>query len=84
MNAADRSAVTDSASVQGVEHEASKSGIRLFLWEKFVDSPAGKPAVLSVLKSAMATGTTTAELEHAVTKFCKGVEREACLQNAEP
>ena len=58
MNAADRSAVTDSARVQGVEHEASKSGIRLFLWEKFVDSPAGKPAVLFVHGSSMASQPT--------------------------
>jgi len=58
VNAADHSAATDGASVQGVEHEASKSGIRLFLWEKFVDSPAGKPAVLFVHGSSMASQPT--------------------------
>ncbi|HKP65292.1 MAG TPA: alpha/beta fold hydrolase, partial [Casimicrobiaceae bacterium] len=58
VNAADHSAATHSASVQGVEHEASKSGIRLFLWEKFVDSPAGKPAVLFVHGSSMASQPT--------------------------
>ena len=44
--------------VQGVEHEASKSGIRLFLWEKFVDSPAGKPVLLFVHGSSMASQPT--------------------------
>jgi pimeloyl-ACP methyl ester carboxylesterase len=58
VNAADHSAATDGASVQGVAHEASKSGIRLFLWEKFVDSPAGKPAVLFVHGSSMASQPT--------------------------
>jgi pimeloyl-ACP methyl ester carboxylesterase len=48
----------DNGVVQGVEHEASKSGIRLFLWEKFVDSPAGKPAVLFVHGSSMASQPT--------------------------
>jgi len=58
VNAANHPAATDSASVQGVAHEASKSGIRLFLWEKFVDSPAGKPAVLFVHGSSMASQPT--------------------------
>ena len=44
--------------VQGVEHEASKSGIRLFLWEKFVGSPAGKPVLLFVHGSSMASQPT--------------------------
>jgi len=44
--------------VQGVEHEASKSGIRLFPWEKFVDSPAGKPVLLFVHGSSMASQPT--------------------------
>ena len=44
--------------VQGVEHEASKSGIRLFLWEKFVGSPAGKPVLLFVHGSSMAAQPT--------------------------
>ena len=44
--------------VQGVEHEASKNGIRLFLWEKFVGSPAGKPVLLFVHGSSMASQPT--------------------------
>ena len=44
--------------VQGVEHWASKHGIRLFLWEKFVDSPAAKAAVLFVHGSSMASQPT--------------------------
>ena len=58
MNPADHSRVTDSAAVQGVEHAASKRGIRLFLWEKFVGSPANKPAVLFVHGSSMASQPT--------------------------
>ena len=34
--------------VQGVEHWTSKDGVRLFLWEKFVGTPQGKPVVLFV------------------------------------
>jgi len=45
-------------SVQGVAHEASKNGIRLFLWEKFVGSPDGKPALLFVHGSSMASQPT--------------------------
>jgi len=44
--------------VQGIEHWASKCGIRLFLWEKFVDSPEGKPVVLFVHGSSMASQPT--------------------------
>ena len=44
--------------VEGIEHWASKNGIRLFLWEKFVDSPHGKPAVLFVHGSSMASQPT--------------------------
>jgi pimeloyl-ACP methyl ester carboxylesterase len=44
--------------VHGIEHWASKCGIRLFLWEKFVDSPEGKPVVLFVHGSSMASQPT--------------------------
>jgi len=44
--------------VQGIAHYASKDGIRLFLWEKFVDSPEGKPVVLFVHGSSMASQPT--------------------------
>ena len=46
------------AQVQGIEHWASKDGARLFLWEKFVGSPAGKPVVLFVHGSSMASQPT--------------------------
>jgi len=48
--------------VTGVEHWAHKAtpdgAVRLFLWEKYVDSPAGKPAVLFVHGSSMASQPT--------------------------
>jgi pimeloyl-ACP methyl ester carboxylesterase len=48
--------------VTAVEHWASKrtpdGDIRLFLWEKFVDTPDGKPAVLFVHGSSMASQPT--------------------------
>ncbi|HEY7787310.1 MAG TPA: alpha/beta fold hydrolase [Casimicrobiaceae bacterium] len=46
------------APVEGVAHWASKGGVRLFLWEKFVDSPDDKPAVLFVHGSSMASQPT--------------------------
>jgi len=51
-------AATTADSVQGVAHEASKNGIRLFLWEKFVGSPDGKPVLLFVHGSSMASQPT--------------------------
>ena len=42
----------------GVEHWTSKGGVRLFLWEKFVGSPEGKPALLFVHGSSMASQPT--------------------------
>ena len=46
-------------SVTGVEHWTNKgSDVRLFMWEKFVGSPAGKPAVLFVHGSSMASTPT--------------------------
>src|SRR5436190_15927922 len=50
--------VATSAPVTGVEHWARKGDVRLFLWEKFVDSPQGKPAVLFVHGSSMASQLT--------------------------
>jgi len=48
-----------SGAVTGVEHWAHKgSEVRLFLWEKFVGSPEGKPAVLFVHGSSMASRPT--------------------------
>ena len=35
------------ARVEGVEHWAHKGPVRLFLWEKFVDSPQDKPLLFS-------------------------------------
>ncbi len=46
------------ATVTGVEHWTHKGDVRLFLWEKFVDTPAGKPAVLFVHGSSMASQPT--------------------------
>jgi hypothetical protein len=44
--------------VTGVEHWTHKDGVRLFLWEKFVGSPDGKPALLFVHGSSMASQPT--------------------------
>jgi alpha-beta hydrolase superfamily lysophospholipase len=48
--------------VTGQEHWTNKQtpdgDVRLFLWEKFVGSPAGKPAVLFVHGSSMASQPT--------------------------
>lgn len=46
------------ARVEGVEHWTNKGEVKLFLWEKYVDSPAGKPAVLFVHGSSMASTPT--------------------------
>ena len=46
------------ARVAGVEHWTHKGDVRLFLWEKFVDSPDDKPAVLFVHGSSMASQPT--------------------------
>ncbi len=48
-----------SGAVTGVEHWTHKrSDVKLFLWEKFVGSPEGKPAVLFVHGSSMASQPT--------------------------
>jgi pimeloyl-ACP methyl ester carboxylesterase len=44
--------------VTGAEHWAHKGEVRLFLWEKFLGTPAGKPAVLFVHGSSMASQPT--------------------------
>jgi pimeloyl-ACP methyl ester carboxylesterase len=44
--------------VSGVEHWTRKGDVRLFLWEKFVGSPEGKPRVLFVHGSSMASQPT--------------------------
>jgi pimeloyl-ACP methyl ester carboxylesterase len=48
--------------VTGVEHWTTKrtsdGDVRLFLWEKYVDSPEGKPAILFVHGSSMASQPT--------------------------
>ena len=55
-------AARDAAPVAGVEHWTTKAtgdgDVRLFLWEKFVGSPDGKPAVLFVHGSSMASQPT--------------------------
>ena len=57
MNAMASASATDAA-VQGVEHWTNKGDVRLFLWEKFVGSPEGKPVVLFVHGSSMASQPT--------------------------
>src|SRR5437762_1872554 len=47
-----------SMAVIGNEHWAHKGDVRLFLWEKYVDSPDGKPALLFVHGSSMASQPT--------------------------
>ena len=47
-----------SAAVTGVEHWAGKGEVRLFLWEKFVGSPDGKPALLFVHGSSTSSRPT--------------------------
>jgi pimeloyl-ACP methyl ester carboxylesterase len=44
--------------VIGQEHWARKGDVRLFLWEKYVDSREGKPVVLFVHGSSMASQPT--------------------------
>ncbi|MFZ2649886.1 MAG: alpha/beta fold hydrolase [Burkholderiaceae bacterium] len=52
------SSLNPAARVTGVEHWTNKGDVRLFLWEKFVDSPSGKPALLFVHGSSMASQPT--------------------------
>src|SRR5207237_1498039 len=56
------SAMDKATQVTGIEHWAQKQTpdgeVRLFLWEKYVDTPEGKPAVLFVHGSSMASQPT--------------------------
>ena len=47
-----------SNTVTGNGHWTHKGGVRLFLWEKYVGTPDGKPAVLFVHGSSMASQPT--------------------------
>ena len=53
-------ATTDAATaaITGVEHWTTKGDVRLFLWEKFASRPDGKPCVLFVHGSSMASTPT--------------------------
>ena len=51
-------AVSQATAVQGVAHYTHKRDVRLFLWEKFVGEPTGKPVVLFVHGSSMASQPT--------------------------
>jgi pimeloyl-ACP methyl ester carboxylesterase len=44
--------------VRGIEHWTNKGDVRLFLWEKYIGSPQGKPAALFVHGSSMASQPT--------------------------
>lgn len=55
MNARDAAA---GATVTGTEHWTRKGDVRLFMWRKFVGTPDGKPAVLFVHGSSMASQPT--------------------------
>src|SRR4029079_7263920 len=44
--------------VTGNEHWTDKGDVRLFLWEKYVGAPAGKPVLLFVHGSSMASQPT--------------------------
>jgi pimeloyl-ACP methyl ester carboxylesterase len=58
MHAAQENAASARAPVEGVAHFASKDGVRLFLWEKFVATPENRPVVLFVHGSSMASQPT--------------------------
>ena len=46
------------SSIKGQEHWTTKGDVKLFMWEKYVGSPAGKPAALFVHGSSMASQPT--------------------------
>ena len=62
MNAQATATAGADAPVTGVEHWTAKAtpdgDVRLFLWEKYVGTPEGKPAVLFVHGSSMASQPT--------------------------
>ena len=51
-------AASPDAPITGVEHWTRKGDVPLFLWEKFTGSPDGKPTVLFVHGSSMASQPT--------------------------
>jgi pimeloyl-ACP methyl ester carboxylesterase len=53
-----RAAAAQAEPVEGIEHWTHKGDVRLFMWEKFVGSPLGKPVVLFVHGSSMASQPT--------------------------
>ena len=48
-------AIAEEKDVVGKEHWTDKNGVKLFLWEKYVGKPEGKPVVLFVHGSSMAS-----------------------------
>jgi pimeloyl-ACP methyl ester carboxylesterase len=58
MPMASRSTAAAAPAVTGVEHWTQKGDVRLFMWEKFIGTPDGKPAVLFVHGSSMASQPT--------------------------
>jgi pimeloyl-ACP methyl ester carboxylesterase len=58
MNAPGANPSALGAQVEGVAHYTRKGDVRLFLWEKFVGEPSGKPVVLFVHGSSMASQPT--------------------------
>jgi pimeloyl-ACP methyl ester carboxylesterase len=58
MNERSERAPAVNAPVEAVAHYTHKGDVRLFLWEKFVSEPAGKPVVLFVHGSSMASQPT--------------------------
>jgi pimeloyl-ACP methyl ester carboxylesterase len=58
MNETPERTSTIDAPVEGVAHYTHKGDVRLFLWEKFVGEPSGKPVVLFVHGSSMASQPT--------------------------
>ena len=52
------STIDNNATVTGVEHWTTKGEVKLFMWEKYAGKPDGKPAVLFVHGSSMASQPT--------------------------
>src|SRR5436853_6978232 len=50
--------IDEMITVTGNEHWTNKGAVRLFLWEKYAGTPEGKPAVLFVHGSSMASQPT--------------------------
>jgi pimeloyl-ACP methyl ester carboxylesterase len=58
MSLASTSEAPATTDVAGVEHWTHKGDVKLFLWEKYVGKPDGKPCVLFVHGSSMASTPT--------------------------